>query len=359
MTNTHDTQTPDLTERMMTATIGALELFAVHLGRELGLYEVLDRQGPATAAELADRAGIDERYAREWLEQQAVAGFLAVVRGDSTERRTFALPDAHRGVLVDPVDGEHLAPFAGMVAGIAQVLDDLVAAFRTGAGVPYVRYGVHFRHGQGAINRPAFTTDLVKAWLPAVEGIDRRLDGGTVLDVGTGHGWSSIAVQAAWPTARVVGLDTDRASVDEARANAAQAGVDARFELVTDGASPELAAYGPADVVLVLEALHDMAQPVAVLRAARQALAPDGVVVVADECVAHEFTAPGDELERLMYGWSVAHCLPASREEAPSAAIGTVIRPGTVAELAAEAGFATCEVVDVDAGFFRLYRLAG
>lgn len=358
MTNTQDTQTPDLTERMMTATIGTLELFAVHLGRELGLYEVLDRQGPATAAELARRAGIDERYAREWLEQQAVAGFLTVTGGDSTETRTFALPDAHRGVLVDPVDGEHLAPFAGMVVGIAQVLDDLVAAFRTGEGIPYPRYGAHFRHGQGAINRPAFSTDLVKAWLPAVAGIDRRLDGGTVLDVGTGHGWSAIAVQAAWPAARVVGLDTDDASVAEARANAAQAGVDVAFELVPDGLAPDFTPYGPADVVLVLEALHDMAQPAAVLRAAREALAPGGIVVVADECVAHEFTAPGDDLERMMYGWSVTHCLRASRAEQPSEAIGTVIRPDTVARLATEAGFATCEVVDVDAGFFRLYRLA-
>lgn len=351
--------TIDVAQRLTDATIGTLELFAVHLGRELGLYDALDRQGPATAPQLAARVGIDERYALEWLEQQAVAGFLDVVAGDSATTRTFSLPSAHRGALVDPIDGEHVAPFAPMVVGIAQALDDVVAAFRTGAGVPYARYGTAFRHGQGGINRPAFTTDLVKAWLPAVEGLDQRLDGGTVFDIGTGHGWSAIAVQAAWPAAKVVGLDTDQASIDEARAHAAQAGVDVRFELVADGSGPDLAAHGTADVVLILEALHDMAQPAAVLAAARAALAPGGVVVVADEAVADEFTAPGDDLERMMYGWSVTHCLPASRAEQPSAAIGTAIRAGTVAQLAAEAGFARCDVVDVDAGFFRLYRLAG
>ena len=101
-----------------------------------------------------------------------------------------------------------------------------------------------------------------------------------------------------------------------------------------------------------------MSDPVGVLSAVRAALAPGGIVVVADEAVAEQFTAPGDDLERMMYGWSVSHCLPASMAEAPSAALGTALRPATVARLATEAGFGSCDVVDVDAGFFRIYRLA-
>jgi hypothetical protein len=154
-------------------------------------------------------------------------------------------------------------------------------------------------------------------------------------------------------------VDTDEASIVDARRHAAQAGLEVRFEVAGDGRGGDLAQLGPVDVVLILEALHDMAQPAAVLASARAVLSPDGLVVVADEAVAAEFTAPGDDLERMMYGWSVTHCLPASRAESPSAAIGTAIRPTTVAALAAEAGFARCDVVDVDAGFFRIYRLAG
>ena len=119
----------------------------------------------------------------------------------------------------------------------------------------------------------------------------------------------------------------------------------------------ELVDHGPFDLVTILESLHDMADPASILRAAAAALAPGGTVLVADECVADHFAPNGDELERMMYGWSVVHCLPACRCEAPSAAIGTVIRRSTVEELAAEAGFSTVTVPDVDAGFFRLYAL--
>ena len=118
-----------------------------------------------------------------------------------------------------------------------------------------------------------------------------------------------------------------------------------------------MASEGPFDLVTILEALHDMAQPAAVLRAVREALRPDGVVLVADENVADNFTPDGDELERMMYGWSVTHCLPAALAEEPSAAIGTVIRAPIVKELATQAGFRSVERLDVDAGFFQLYVL--
>jgi 2-polyprenyl-3-methyl-5-hydroxy-6-metoxy-1,4-benzoquinol methylase len=345
----------DVVQRLADATTGTLELYAVHLGRELGLYEQLDRLGPATPADLADRAGVHPRYAREWLEQQAVAGFLEVETDGDADTRRYALPVEHRGPLVDPIDGEHLAPFAAMVVGIATTLDDVAEAYRTGGGVPFEDYGHHLRHGQGDINRPAFSGDLVKAWLPAVAGVAEQLAaGGRVLDIGCGVGWSAVAVQAAWPAATVVGVDLDEASIADARANAARAGVDVSF---VHAAGTSVADLGPADVVLVLEALHDMARPVDVLASVRAALAPGGIVVVADEAVAETFTAPGDDLERMMYGWSVTHCLPASMAEQPSAALGTVLRPATVAELAAQAGFTSCDVVDVDAGFFRIYRL--
>ena len=108
---------------------------------------------------------------------------------------------------------------------------------------------------------------------------------------------------------------------------------------------------------MILEALHDMARPVEALRAAHKALAEGGCVVVVDERVQAEFTAPGDLVERMMYGWSITHCLPTQRAEEPSAAIGTVLRSSHVAALAEEAGFTGVEEADVDAGFFRVYRL--
>ena len=118
-----------------------------------------------------------------------------------------------------------------------------------------------------------------------------------------------------------------------------------------------VADHGPFDVIVVLETLHDLARPVDALAACRSALRRGGAVVVADEMVADRFTAPGDETERFMYGFSVLHCLPASLAEEGSAALGTVLRAPTVHRIAATAGFNRCAQIDVPAGFFRIYEL--
>jgi 2-polyprenyl-3-methyl-5-hydroxy-6-metoxy-1,4-benzoquinol methylase len=349
-------RTDALAERLFGATLGALELFSVYLGAELGLYRPLVQDGPQTADGLASAAGIAPRYAREWLDQQAVAGLLDVDNPDApAEARRYALDADHARVLVQPDDAAHVAPFAHLIAGIGQVLPRVVEAYRTGTGVPYHAYGRDFRHGQGHINRPAFTHELPADWLAAMPDVRERLEcGGRVADLGCGQGWSTIALARAYPQAHVDGLDADDASIAEARRHAADAGVRARF-LAGDAA--EIASHGPYDLVLILEALHDMAHPVDALQAVRAALAPGGAVLVVDERVADTFTAPGDEVERIMYGWSVTHCLPTQLVEQPSAALGTVMRSGTVRELAADAGFARTDVLPVENDFFRLYRL--
>lgn len=348
-----------LDERLLEATTGTLELFGVYLGTRLGLYSAMAGRGRLTYGELADTAGIDSRYAREWCEQQAVAGYLAVDDpARPAEARRYRLPADHAGPLADPLHPAHVAPFADMVIGIAGVLDAVVAAYRTGGGVPYADYGTAFRRGQGAINRPVFSADLTGIWLPAVPGLTERLraPGARIADVGCGQGWSTIALASAFPQAEVLGIDPDPASIADAREHAAAADSSARFVL---GDAVALAEHAPFDAVLLLECLHDMTRPIEALAACRAALAPLASVLVVDENVAPVFTAPGDLTERLMYGWSISHCLPATLAEPSSAGLGTVLRESTVGKLAAEAGFAAAELVDVDAGFFRVYHLRG
>jgi SAM-dependent methyltransferase len=365
MSTTPTQQDPQtaLVERLFGATIGALELFSVHLGTTLGLYDALAT--PAAPGDLAQRAGIHERYAREWLEQQAVAGLLAVAEeSDDPLLRRYELPAAHRAALCDADHPDHVAPFAAMLAGIGGVLPAVAEAYRSGGGVPYADYGAEFRHGQGGINRPAFRAELPGTWIPAMPDVEAALRAGErvspsgdvarVADVGCGHGWAAVAVAEAYPGVRVDGIDLDPASIADARAHAAAAGVADRVSFSVRDAG---ALDGPYDLVLLLEVLHDLARPVEVLRGIRAALGPGGSLLVADERVADAFTAPGDEIERMMYGWSVTHCLPTQMTEAGSAAIGTVIRAETVHELGAAAGFGSVEELGVEHDFFRFYRL--
>ena len=229
----------------------------------------------------------------------------------------------------DPDDPAHVAPFAHLLAGIGGVLPRLVDSYRTGAGVPYHAYGRDLNHGQGHINRPAFTRELPTEWLAAMPDVVARLETARharVADVGCGQGFSTIAVAQAFLDAHVDGLDAD-AGLDpaDARGHARDAGLDGRVRFL-QADTTELAGHGPYDLVLLLEALHDLSQPVEALRAARSALTPGGVVlVVVDEKVAETFTAPGDEVERMIYGWSVTHCLPTQLAEQPSAALGTAV----------------------------------
>jgi ubiquinone/menaquinone biosynthesis C-methylase UbiE len=351
-----------LAGRLVDGLTGAMETLGVYLGVELGLYAALADLGEATEAEVAGRAGVASRYAREWLEQQAVAGYLAC--DDATlpaAGRRYRLPDGHAEVLVDADSPYYVAPLALALAGIAGVVPRLVQAYRDGGGVPYADFGRALRDGIAGANRPMFLHELAGAWLPGVPEVDRRLrsaPSARVLDLGCGLGASSVALARAYPRATVLGVDLDEASVAAARVAAAEAGVADRVSFVV-GDAARLAREASFDLITVFEALHDMGDPVAALRAARDRLAGGGSVLVADERVADAFTAPGDATERLMYGWSILHCLPATLAEDPVEATGTVLRAPTLARWAEEVGFADVEVLAIDNPFWRFYRLRG
>jgi SAM-dependent methyltransferase len=347
-----ETRRDALVERLFNATLGAFDLYAVYLGDRLGLYRVLAAYGAMTPRELAVAAGIDERYAREWLEQQAVTGILACEDG------RFVLPAGHDEALIDEASLAFAAPFARFAAAVGRPLPQLVEAFRTGAGIPYADYGEDLCGAQAAFTRPLFEQLLGSEWLPSIADIDARLlaaPPARVADLACGAGHSSIAMARAYPRVRVDGLDLDEASVGLARRNLVGSGVEDRVRFLHgDAASPQLSSGG-YDLVTVFEALHDMADPVGVLSAARGLLVPGGSVLVADERVADSFTAPGDDVERLYYGFSLTHCLPVGL---PGAGTGAVMRCDTVEEYAAAAGFERFEVLPIDNDFWRFYRLS-
>lgn len=348
----------EITERLMADSVTALETISIALGVRLGLYEAL-AGGPADAHGLAEATGVHPRYAREWLEQQAASGILTVAGEDGEDpyARAFALPADAAEALLDADSPYYAGALPGFVASVAEVLPQVAAAFGTGGGVPYAAYGEGTRHGIGGLNRPAFRAGVAD-WVAALPDVAARLSGGRgrVLDLGCGTGWSSIALAEAFPEAGVHGVDLDEASIEEASERAAEHDLAGRVTFAHgDAAKP--AASGAYDLVCVFEALHDMADPVAALRSAREALAPGGAVLIGDEKVAERFTAPGDLLERMNYAFSVLHCLPATRAEGAAVEAGTVLRPGTVRAYAAAAGYKNCAELPIDHDLWRFYRL--
>ncbi|MFN2539554.1 MAG: trans-aconitate 2-methyltransferase [Mycobacteriales bacterium] len=348
-----------LAGRIFEAGVGAMELVAVHLGKDLGLYDVLSERGPLTTGELADHAGIDPRYAREWLEQQTIAGFLEVAdaSADPDDRR-YALPTTTAAVLVDPSSPAYLAPFGGFVVSLGSAYPQVATAYRTGGGVSFGEYGDVLREAQEALNRPAyehFLAGWIETGLPDVHA---RLVSGSparIADIGCGCGWSTITLAKTYPDAHLDGLDSDPASIEQAQRNAAAAGVDNLTFSTRDAADPAL--QGTYDLVCVFEALHDMARPVEALAAARQLLTPGGCVLIMDERVADQFGAVGDPIERMMYAASAIHCLLVGQSDEPSAGTGAVMRTSTFTDYATRAGFSRITVLPIEHDCWRFYRL--
>ena len=346
-----------LAERLFRDAAGALELYTVYLGERLGLYRALHAGGPATSSELAERTGTTERYVREWLEHHATSGLLEVDDpGAAPLERRYRLPPEHVPVLADPDDVRYEGYRGVEIVRAARPLPDLLDAFRGGSAPPPLPWEPE---GRSEPNRALFLNLLGTRWLPAIPEVDRRLRAdppARVADAGCGGGWSSIAMARAYPAIAVDGFDLDADVIAAARARAEESGVADRVRFsVGDASDPGLS--GRYDLVTIFEALHDMPRPVQALKRARALLADQGSVLVVDERVADEFTAPGPEMERYHYGWSVVGCLPATMGDPETAATGAVMRPATLRRYATDAGFREVEVLPIGTDFWRFYRL--
>lgn len=339
----------EFAERVFNSALGAIETLSIHMGGALGLYGAMAGGDQATPDSLAEATGVDGRYVREWLEQQAAYGILHLEPDGS-----FSLPSDHAVVLTEQLDGSYLMPLARMIATSATRMDRLLDAYRTGGGVSWAEFGEDMRQSQADMNRPFFTNDLsgVIASIPALADRLGR-EGARIADVGCGAGWSTIALARAFPGAHFVGFDIDEPSIAMAVDNARSAGMEDRVRFSAEPAGVTAEGF---DVAFAFECIHDMSQPVPVLDAMRAMTEPDGLVVVMDEAVDPALTAPSGDIDRLMYGFSLLVCLPDGMSSQPSVGTGTVMRPDVLEGYARGAGFSGIEAV-AEAGFFRFYVL--
>lgn len=340
-------------ERLLLAVVDGMDVLACALGDRLGYYRALDG-GPLTPAALAEQTGSHPRYAREWLEQQAMSGYV-VPAGDA-----FALAPGVAEALARPGTSLWFAPFLRQYAASGAQWTRIADGARTGRGLGWSEFGPDMFESQSDVNAAQLLEHLPDTWLPvALPELHRRMAAGEpirVADVGCGGAWATIALARRFPSVAVDAYDVDAPTVALARANVEAAGLSDRVRVLDQ----DLAREGPTDaydLVMAFECIHDMPAPVDVLAGVRRAVRPDGHVMVADMRGAEEFVPDGDPVQRLLYGFSLLICLPDAMSGNPETATGTVIRPSTMDRYAREAGFGGARPLGVAHDFWRFYEL--
>lgn len=307
----------------------------IYIGDKVGLFKAMAGAGPLLAAETAAKAGLQERYVREWLSAMAAAG---IVEYDAaTERFTF--PEEHAAALADENSPSFLAGFFQNTPAMVTVAPRVAEAFVKGGGVPFSEYGPDLVAGIDRSNRTQYQHHLVKRWLAAMPHVVAKLqEGGCAADVGCGSGYPSILMAQAFPRSRFYGFDVSEESLARARADAQRKGVSDRVEFhrVSATALPETPKF---DVITSFDAIHDMVDPRGVLRAIRRALADDGTYFMVEPKSGDTLAENLNPMGAMMYSMSTLHCLTVSLAHGGEG-IGTAIGPNKVRELAEGAGFA-------------------
>jgi len=321
------------------------------LGDRLGLFTAL-AAGPATSDELAARAGVGARYAREWLSALASAGYIEY---DAASGR-FTLPVEHALVLAFEGGPAFLGGACQQMAGLARPLDLVTRAFREGGGVAEEAYGDDLRQGMERMSATWLDHLLVQAWLPGVDGVTAALArGARVADVGCGSGRALVALARAFPTSRFVGYDASAAAIARARASAEAAGVANRVRFERREVRDALP--GAYDLITTFDALHDFAWPGEALRAIRAALAPGGTYLLLESNCSERLEENAGPVGTILYGTSLLYCLPTALARADDA-LGTLGLPETrIRALCAEAGLRHVRRVPIQHPFNALYEI--
>jgi SAM-dependent methyltransferase len=323
---------------------GASVVLMIEVGRRVGLFEVMAALPAATSGEIAARAGLSERYVREWLGAMVCGG---LVEYDATAA-TYRLPREHAAMLTGP-SSRNLTTMAAMFPLLSRVVPDVADAFRTGAGVPYSAYQPEFTGLMDARSRPRYDEHLLKTYLALPDGLAARLERGLrVADVGCGTGYCLTLMAARFPASRFVGYDVSDAAIAEARASAATRGLTNVQFAVADAA--RLVPDEPFDLVTAFDAIHDQADPAGVLRRIRAALAPGGAFLMLDVCASSRLEDnAGTPMAPYLYTISTMHCMSVGLAGG-GAGLGTAWGHQTATRMLREAGFTDVKLFErVDA----------
>jgi 2-polyprenyl-3-methyl-5-hydroxy-6-metoxy-1,4-benzoquinol methylase len=348
-----ETTVEGFAEKVLGDYAGANAFLMAGLGDRLGLFAALAVNEQQSSAELSDRTGLQERYLREWLAGMTAAGYLTY---DPPSGR-YAMPDAHLPVLAEEAGVWFFgAAFFDFSTNYGKTFHQLLKAFRSGGGVSQEGYGEEVAASIDRFTAPWFEHRLVPEWIPAMPDVKAQLEGGaSVCDVGCGRGRALIKLAQAFPQCQFVGVDAYEPAIRGARAKALHAGVHDRVRFEVADAATGLP--GRFDIITTFDVIHDSVDPRGLLRAIHDGLQPTGRYLCVDINCADNPEDNTGPLGTVLYGSSLAYCLPVSLA-AGGAGLGTLgLPPSRLSELAQEAGFSHVRQVPIDDPFNNLYEL--
>ena len=307
----------------------------VNLGHKLGLYKAMAGAGPLSSAEVARRAACAERYVREWLNAQAAGGYLVYHAASGT----YELTAEHALVLADEDSVCFVPPAWNMPAAMWADEEKTLDAFRTGRGVAWGEHDGRMACGVAAFYRNGYRASLVPHWLPSLDGVEAQLQAGiAVADVGCGHGHSTLLMAQAYPNSRFFGFDPHVDSIEAARRNAREQGLDDRVHFeVARAMDYRNENYG---LVCFFDALHDMGDPVGAVRHAASALAPGGTVMLVEPFARDRTEDNLNTTGHLYFGGSTVICCAHAISEGGKLVLGAQAGPARLADVCRKAGLA-------------------
>jgi SAM-dependent methyltransferase len=322
----------ELMGKVMGDFAGAFSALLVRVGEQNGLFKAL-AEGPADSAALAARAGAAERYVREWLAAMAAAGYVTY----EPASRQFSLTPAQADLFAAEDAAFYVPPFADMLLGAWNDESKITAAFRSGAGIPWAERDTCVFCGMERCSRNTTAAFLVEHWLGELEGAAKRLEtGAKVADIGCGRGGAVLAMARRFPNSAFYGFDLHDASIAHAAQAAREAGLaNAHFAVAAAKTFPG----GDFDLITIIDALHDMGDPVGAARHIRQALAPDGIWMVVEPVAQDRLEDNLNIRGQLAYAASACVCIPASLSQEVGLALGAQAGPARLTTVLNEGGF--------------------
>ncbi|MGD2054721.1 MAG: class I SAM-dependent methyltransferase [Gammaproteobacteria bacterium] len=322
------------TGKVMEDIGGSFAILLSFIGDQTGVYRTLRDIGPCTITELARLSNVDERYLREWLSAQAAADYVVY----DAENDTFSVTPEQAVVLAQ--EG-HPACMQGLFQQLVSQFtthEKAVDTFRSGAGRPWSDHHGCCFCGTDRFFRPGYAANLINAWLPALDGITKKLTSGAkVADVGCGHGSSTVLMAQAFPESTFIGYDFHAPSIVTATNKANEAGLGDNIQFVTEGAGQ--ISSDTFDLICMFDALHDMGDPVGVARHLRKCLSPDGTLMLVEPLAGDELKDNLHLLGQIFYSASTVICTPASRAQEVGLALGAQAGEKRLTAVLKQAGF--------------------